>query len=67
MGGGDSLEEYKKAKEKEQRRKSEREIRREEMERARREEIAEKRRAWQEREDETVSMLRELARQRFGP
>ncbi|KAL7907090.1 hypothetical protein GGI35DRAFT_77840 [Trichoderma velutinum] len=67
MGGGDSLEEYKKEKEKEQRRKSEREIRREEMERARREEIAEKRRAWQEREDETVSMLRELARQRFGP
>ncbi|UKZ50133.1 hypothetical protein TrVGV298_004389 [Trichoderma virens] len=67
MGGGDSLEEYKKEKEKEQRRKSEREIRREEIERAKREEIAEKRRAWQEREDQTVSMLRELARQRFGP
>ncbi|RFU74146.1 rna helicase [Trichoderma arundinaceum] len=67
MGGGDSLEEYKKAKEKEQRRKSEREIRREEIERAKREEIEEKRRAWQEREDQTVSMLRELARQRFGP
>lgn len=66
MGGGDSLEEYKKAKEKEQRRKSEREIRREEIERAKREEIEEKRRAWQEREDRTVSMLRELARQRFG-
>ncbi|KAL7938538.1 hypothetical protein V8C35DRAFT_81246 [Trichoderma chlorosporum] len=67
MGGGDSLEDYKKAKEKEQRRKSEREIRREEMDRARREEIEEKRRAWQEKEDHTVSMLRELARQRFGP
>ncbi|EHK44283.1 uncharacterized protein TrAtP1_008801 [Trichoderma atroviride] len=66
MGGGDSLEEYKQAKEKEQRRKSEREIRREEIERAKREEIEEKRRAWQEREDKTVSMLRELARQRFG-
>lgn len=66
MGGGDSLEEYKKEKEKEQRRKSEREIRREEIERAKREEIEEKRRAWQEREDKTVSMLRELARQRFG-
>ncbi|KAH0492682.1 hypothetical protein TgHK011_007624 [Trichoderma gracile] len=66
MGGGDSLEEYKKAKEREQRRKSEREIRREEMERARREEIEAKRRAWQEKEDRTVSMLRELARQRFG-
>ncbi|KAL7951794.1 hypothetical protein V8C42DRAFT_17488 [Trichoderma barbatum] len=67
MGGGDSLEEYKKAKEKEQRRKSEREIRREEMDRAKREEIEEKRRIWQQKEDETVSMLRELARQRFGP
>ncbi|KAM0251662.1 hypothetical protein ACHAQJ_008076 [Trichoderma viride] len=67
MGGGDSLEEFKKTKEKEQRRKSEREIRREEIERAKREEIEEKRRAWQEREDQTVSMLRELARQRFGP
>ncbi|KAL6875033.1 hypothetical protein J3F83DRAFT_539051 [Trichoderma novae-zelandiae] len=66
MGGGDSLEEYKKAKEKDQRRKSEREIRREEMERARREEIEAKRRVWQEKEDRTVSMLRELARQRFG-
>ncbi|TFB06622.1 hypothetical protein CCMA1212_000668 [Trichoderma ghanense] len=66
MGGGDSLEEYKRAKEREQRRKSEREIRREEMERARREEIEAKRRAWQEKEDRTVSMLRELARQRFG-
>ncbi|KAL7899675.1 hypothetical protein HDV63DRAFT_320100 [Trichoderma sp. SZMC 28014] len=66
MGGGDSLAEYKQAKEREQRRKSEREIRREEIERAKREEIEEKRRAWQEREDKTVSMLRELARQRFG-
>ncbi|KAL7924687.1 hypothetical protein ACQKWADRAFT_255258 [Trichoderma austrokoningii] len=66
MGGGDTLAEYKLAKEREQRRKSEREIRREEIERAKREEIEEKRRAWQEREDKTVSMLRELARQRFG-
>lgn len=67
MGGGDSVEEYKKEKEKEQRRKSEREIRREEIERAKREEIEEKRREWQQREDRTVNMLRELARQRFGP
>lgn len=66
MGGGDSLEEYKQAKQREQRRKSEREIRREEIERAKREEIEEKRRAWQEREDKTVGMLKELARQRFG-
>ncbi|EXM34975.1 hypothetical protein V3481_011337 [Fusarium oxysporum f. sp. vasinfectum] len=66
MGGGDSLDEYKKAKEREQRRKTEREIRREEIERAKREEVEEKKRAWREREEGTVSMLRELARQRFG-
>lgn len=66
MGDGDSLEEYKKAKEREQRRKTEREIRREEVERAKREEMEERRRAWKEREEGTVGMLRELARQRFG-
>jgi hypothetical protein len=66
MGGGDSLDEYKKAKEREQRRKSEREIRREEIERAKREEMEERKRAYMEREEGTVSMLRELARQRFG-
>ncbi|KAF9763483.1 hypothetical protein IL306_003115 [Fusarium sp. DS 682] len=66
MGGGDSLDEYKKAKEMDQRRKTEREIRREEIERAKREEMEEKKRAWREREEGTVSMLRELARQRFG-
>ena len=66
MGGGDSLDEYKKAKEREQRRKTEREIRREEIDRARREEMEERKRAYMEREEGTVSMLRELARQRFG-
>ncbi|KAJ3467398.1 hypothetical protein MRS44_004962 [Fusarium solani] len=65
-GGGDSLEEYKQAKQQEQRRKTEREIRREEIERAKREEIEEKRRAWREREEGTIGMLKELARQRFG-
>ncbi|KFA74468.1 hypothetical protein S40288_06431 [Stachybotrys chartarum IBT 40288] len=64
MGGGDSLDEYKKIKATEQRRKTEREIRREEIERAKREEIEERRRAWQEREEGTVAMLRELAKQR---
>ncbi|KAM0418021.1 hypothetical protein ACHAPD_004371 [Fusarium lateritium] len=66
MGGGDSLDEYKKAKEREQRRKTEREIRREEIDRAKREEMEEKKRVYMEREEGTVSMLRELARQRFG-
>lgn len=66
MGGGDELEEYKKEKEKEQKHKSERQVRREEFDRAKKEEMEERRRAWQEREEGTVSMLRELAKQRFG-
>ena len=66
MGGGDSLEEYKQMKEREKRRKTDREIRREEVERAKREEMEKRREAWQEREEGTVSMLRELAKQRFG-
>ncbi|VUC20026.1 unnamed protein product [Clonostachys rosea] len=66
MGGGDSLAEYKKMKQQEQRKKSEREIRREEFERAKQEEVEERRRAWREREDGTMSMLKELAKQRFG-
>ncbi len=67
MGGGDSLAEHKQMKQQEQRRKTEREIRREEFDRAKREEMEERRRQWQEREQGTVSMLQELARQRFGP
>ncbi|PNY29598.1 Uncharacterized protein TCAP_00488 [Tolypocladium capitatum] len=66
MGGGDSLDEYKNMKDRERKRKSERQVRREEIDRAKREEMEERRKAWQEREDGTVSMLRELARQRFG-
>ncbi|KAJ3473263.1 hypothetical protein NLG97_g10413 [Lecanicillium saksenae] len=66
MGGGDSLAEFKQRKVEEQRRKTEREIRREELQRAKQEEIEEKRRKWQEREQGTMSMLQELARQRFG-
>lgn len=66
MGGGDSLEEHRKMKAAEQKKKSERQTRREEFERARREEIEAKRKAWQEREDGTMSMLKDLARQRFG-
>lgn len=67
MGGGDSVEEYKRAKEQEKRRKTEREIRREEIDRAKREEMEKRRQAWVEREEATVSMLRDLARQQFGP
>ncbi|KZZ96781.1 hypothetical protein AAL_04010 [Moelleriella libera RCEF 2490] len=65
-GGADGLAEHKRAREMEQKRKSQRQVRRDEFERARREEMEERRRAWQAREEGTVSMLRELARQRFG-
>ncbi|OAA74427.1 hypothetical protein LEL_08008 [Akanthomyces lecanii RCEF 1005] len=67
MGGGDSVAELRQRKEEDRRRKTEREIRREELQRAKQEEIEEKRRKWQEREQGTMSMLQELARQRFGP
>ncbi|KAF4595593.1 RNA helicase HEL117-like protein [Ophiocordyceps camponoti-floridani] len=66
MGGGDLVDEFRQMKARERRRKSERQVRREEMERAQREINEAKRRAWQLREEETVGMLRELARQRFG-
>lgn len=67
MGGGDSLGELRQRKAEEQRRKSEREVRREELQRAKQLEMEERRRKWQEREEGTMSMLHELARQRFGP
>lgn len=66
MGGGDSLEEYKRMKAQEKQRKSEREIVREEIARTKREELEERRRRYQEKEQGTISMLQELARQRFG-
>ncbi|KAG5974619.1 hypothetical protein E4U56_004429 [Claviceps arundinis] len=66
MGGGDSVEDYKKMREKEKGRKSERQIRREEFERAKMEEMEHRRKLWKEREEGTVGMLKELARQRFG-
>ncbi|PHH73348.1 hypothetical protein CDD82_5526 [Ophiocordyceps australis] len=66
LGGGDSAAEYRQMRQCERRRRSERQVRREEFERARREELEMKRRVWREREEGTVSMLRELARQRFG-
>ncbi|QUC16281.1 uncharacterized protein UV8b_00522 [Ustilaginoidea virens] len=66
MGGGDTAEEYRRMKQREHRRKSDRQVRREEFERAKGEEMELRRRAWQRREEGTVSMLRELAKQRFG-
>ncbi|KAG9254669.1 uncharacterized protein F5Z01DRAFT_86590 [Emericellopsis atlantica] len=64
--GDDGVDEYKRMKKEQERKKSEREIRREEMDRARQEEMEEKRRKWREREEGTVNMLKQLAKERFG-
>lgn len=67
MGGEeDSLQELRKAREREQRKKSEREIKREEIERARREEREERKRVFEAKEEERMKGFRELARQKFG-
>ncbi|KAJ1324874.1 hypothetical protein MN608_09579 [Microdochium nivale] len=72
MGGGaggdgdGGLAEYKRQKAAEQRRKTDREIRREEEARARDEERAERLQSYKDKEDRTMEVLRELARQRFG-
>ncbi|KAG6000118.1 hypothetical protein E4U21_005812 [Claviceps maximensis] len=66
MGGGDGIDDYKREREKEKRRRSARQIRREEFERAKTEEMEHRRKLWKEREEGTVEMLRELAKQRFG-
>ncbi|KAK8100714.1 hypothetical protein PG999_011088 [Apiospora kogelbergensis] len=66
MGGGDSVAEYKQAKAAAERRKTERELRREEIERARAAEREEKLREYREREEDTMAVFKEMARQRFG-
>lgn len=66
MGAADELEELKRQREREQRRKSRRQVWREEIERAKTEEMEVKKRAWARREEGTVNMLKELAKQRFG-
>ncbi|KAK8037911.1 hypothetical protein PG994_014678 [Apiospora phragmitis] len=66
MGGGDSVAEYKQAKAAVERRKTERELRREEIERARAAEREEKLREYREREEDTMAVFKEIARQRFG-
>ncbi|OJD18093.1 hypothetical protein AJ78_01865 [Emergomyces pasteurianus Ep9510] len=65
-GGGDDLALLKKQREKEARKKNEREIRREEMLRARAAEREERLKAYRRREEETMSVLKALAKQRFG-
>lgn len=64
--GGDSISELKRMKKEQERRKTEREIRRDEVLRARMAEREERVRHLREKEDKTMSMLKEIARERFG-
>ncbi|KAK2005040.1 hypothetical protein LX36DRAFT_676625 [Colletotrichum falcatum] len=66
MGGGDSLQEFKAMKAREERKKTERELRREEIARAREAEREARVREYREREEGVMKGLRELAKQRFG-
>ncbi|KAJ5950687.1 uncharacterized protein N7479_009100 [Penicillium vulpinum] len=66
MGGGDEFSALKREKEKDQRKKNDREIRREEILRARTAEREERAQAYRQKEQETMSFLQALAKQRFG-
>ncbi|RKU48659.1 hypothetical protein DL546_009356 [Coniochaeta pulveracea] len=66
IGGGDGAEDYRRMLANMQRKKTEREVRREEIARARNAERVERVREYKAKEQETVEMLKELARQRFG-
>lgn len=64
--GEDSLSELKRMKREQDRRKTEREIKRDEIMRARAAEREERSQRLRAKEDKTMSMLKELARARFG-
>lgn len=66
MGGGDSIEGYKKVKQEFERKKNERELRKEEILRARMAEREERLQEYRSKEEGTMSMLKALAKQRFG-
>lgn len=66
MGGGDSLEELKRMKQANERKKTEREVRREEVLRAKQAEREERVKGMREKEEKTMTMLREIAKARFG-
>ncbi|KAJ6167734.1 hypothetical protein N7497_000577 [Penicillium chrysogenum] len=66
LGGDNELSALKREKEKDQRKKNEREIRREEILRARTAEREERAQAYRQKEQETMSFLQALAKQRFG-
>jgi hypothetical protein len=66
MGGGDGIEGYKKQKQEFERKKNERELRKEEILRARMAEREERLQEYRAKEEGTMSMLKQLAKQRFG-
>jgi hypothetical protein len=66
MGGGDGVGEYKKMKQELERKKNERELRKEEILRARMAEREERLSEYRAKEEETMTMLKALAKQRFG-
>lgn len=66
MGGGDGVGEYKKIKQEFERKKNERELRKEEFLRARVAEREERLSEYRTKEEGTMTMLKALAKQRFG-
>ncbi|KAG9230560.1 hypothetical protein BJ875DRAFT_537070 [Amylocarpus encephaloides] len=66
MGGGDGIGDYKKQKKEFERKKNERELRKEEILRARAVEREERLQEYRTKEEGTMSMLKALAKQRFG-
>jgi hypothetical protein len=66
LGGGDGVEEYKAAKQEQERKKNEREIRKEEFLRARQREREERLEEYKAKEEGTMAMLRAIAKERFG-
>lgn len=66
MGGGDGIDSYKKQKQDFERKKNERELRKEEILRARQAEREERLQEYRAKEEGTMSMLKALAKQRFG-
>ena len=65
LGDDDSIADLKRMKESQERKKNERELRREEVLRARQAEREERVREMREKEEKTMSMLKEIARARF--
>jgi hypothetical protein len=66
MGGGDSIRDFKRVKQEAERKKTERELRKEEILRARTAEREERLGEYRAKEEQTMDMLKALAKQRFG-